>query len=206
MTDYFALLDEPRRPWPDPEALKARFLALAAAIHPDRIHDAAEVEKQDATRRYAELNAAYNCLREPKERLLHLLVLERGSKPDDIHKIAPATMDLFAEHSRLCREADAFLVDRARTSSPILKVALLEKATVLTEQLNALRQKLGGRLDALADRIKELNMAWESAPPVGSPTRIHCLPCGRLEHLYREFSHLTRWSRQIQERIVQLSF
>ena len=132
-------LDEPRRPWPDPEVLKARFLALAAAIHPDWIHDAAEVERQDATRRYAELNAAYNCLRDPKQRLLHLLELERGSKPDDIHKIAPATMDSFAEHSRLCREADAFLADRARTSSPILKVALLEKATVLTEQLNALR-------------------------------------------------------------------
>ena len=59
MTDYFALLNEPRRPWLDPDSLKKKFLALAAGIHPDRIHNADELEKAEANRRYAELNAAY---------------------------------------------------------------------------------------------------------------------------------------------------
>ena len=40
MTDAFALLSEPRRPWLDAEALKARFLPLSAAVHPDRVHSA----------------------------------------------------------------------------------------------------------------------------------------------------------------------
>src|SRR5688572_2737628 len=37
MTDYFALFDEPRRLWLDPERLKTRFLALSAELHPDKI-------------------------------------------------------------------------------------------------------------------------------------------------------------------------
>ncbi len=81
MTDYFALLDEPRRPWLEPDSLKARFLALSAQVHPDRLHNAPEAQKQAANEQYAELNSAYRCLREPKERLQHLLELELRSKP-----------------------------------------------------------------------------------------------------------------------------
>ena len=68
MTDYFALLDEPRRPWLEPDSLKARFLALSAEVHPDRLHNAPEAQKQAANQQCAELNSAYRCLREPKER------------------------------------------------------------------------------------------------------------------------------------------
>ena len=84
MADYFALLDEPRRPWLDPEILKDKFHALAATVHPDRVHRASEPEKQEANQRYAELNAAYRCLREPTKRLRHLLELERGKKIEDV--------------------------------------------------------------------------------------------------------------------------
>src|SRR6266536_2692354 len=111
MTDCFALLGEPRRPWIDPEALKLKFLALAAEVHPDRVHRATPLEKQAATQRYAELNAAYRCLCEPKERLFHLLELECGIKPDDVHPISPAAMDASLEVSHLCRAADASLAE-----------------------------------------------------------------------------------------------
>ena len=206
MTDYFALLDESRRPWIDPVSLKTKFLALTAEVHPDRVHTASEAEKQSANQRYAELNAAYNCLREPKGRLRHLLELERGSKPEGVQKISPATMDCSVEVSRLCHEADAFLAERARASSPMLKVQLFEEAMALTEKLNAQLQKLNVKGDLLVEQLKNLNMVWESAPPVGSPARVNILPCSRLEHLYRDFSYLARWAEQVQERIAQLSF
>ena len=74
MTDYFSLFNEPRRPWLDAEKLKARFLTLSAECHPDRAVTAAE--REAATARFTELNAAHNCLREPRERLQHLLALE----------------------------------------------------------------------------------------------------------------------------------
>ena len=42
MTDYFALLNEPRRPWLDADLLKQTFLTLSAGAHPDKIHSANE--------------------------------------------------------------------------------------------------------------------------------------------------------------------
>ena len=57
MPDYFALLNKPRRPWLDADLLKQKFLALASDLHPDRVHNASEAEKSEATKRYAELNA-----------------------------------------------------------------------------------------------------------------------------------------------------
>ena len=58
--------------------------------------------------------------------------------------------------------------------------------------------------DALGTQLMNLNLAWESAPPVGSPTRLNMLPGDRLEQIYRDFSYLTRWTQQIQERAAQL--
>src|SRR5437868_8581649 len=83
MTDNFSLFNEPRRPWLDADLLKQKFLKFSAEVHPDKIHNASDGEKAAANKRYAELNAAYNCLREPKERLLHLIELELGAKPKD---------------------------------------------------------------------------------------------------------------------------
>jgi len=45
------------------------------------------------------LNAAYQHLLEPKERLRHLLELERGTKPEEARKISAGTMNLFMEVS-----------------------------------------------------------------------------------------------------------
>jgi len=205
MADYFALLDEPRRPWLEPEVLKIKFHTLAATLHPDRVHLATESEKQASNQRYAELNAAYQCLREPKERLHHLLELERGEKVEEVQKPSPGAMDLFMEISQLCHEADAFLAEKASVSSPLLKVPLFERGMALTDKLNSLVHRLNGRQETLTAQLLNLNMAWETAPPVGSPTRLDNLPCSRLEHIYREFGYLKRWTHQLQERQVQLS-
>src|SRR2546425_6118818 len=201
MTDYFSLLDEPRRPWLDPEVLKAKFHALTATVHPDRVHRATEPEKQAANRRYAELNAAYQCLREPKDRLRHLLELERGNKVEDVQKISPGTMDLFMGISELCRETDAFLAEKASVTSPLLKVQLFERGMALTDRLNLLGERLNGRRAALIVQMRNLNMAWETAPQVGSSTRLHVLPCSRLEHIYRDLRFLKRWTQQLQDRL-----
>src|SRR5258706_6717806 len=121
MTDFFALFHEPRRPWLDPEKLKSKFLSLSAAVHPDRVHTALAPEKQAAHERFTELNTACQILREPKERLLHLLELELGAKPKDVQKVPPTTLDLFMEVGQLCREDEAFLADRARATAPFVK-------------------------------------------------------------------------------------
>ena len=199
MTDYFALLNEPRRPWLEPESLKQKFLALSATVHPDRVHHLGEKERAAAQERYTELNAAYNCLREPKDRLHHLLQLELGALPKDIQRIPSDLMDLSLEIGQGCREADTFLAEKAKATSPLLQVKFFERGQELAEKLQPLRQRVNTLTERLNEELKEIDAAWPSAD-----SRAAML--ARLEEIYRLFSYFSRWSAQIQERLVRLSF
>jgi DnaJ-domain-containing protein 1 len=201
VTDYFILLDEPRRPWLEPEALKSRFLALAAEAHPDKQITVSKAEKLAANRRYTELNAAYRCLAEPKLRLRHLLELELGAKPAEIQQIPAALADLFAEVATTCRNADAFLTEKSKTTSPLMQVQLFERAQEWVERLQTLQTKLTELHDRLTGELKSLDALWMSRSQSGERPAI----LKRLEELYRLFGYFNRWSGQIQERIVQLS-
>ena len=200
MSDYFALLNEPRRPWLDADLLKQKFLALASDVHPDRVHGASESEKVEVTKRYAQLNAAYHCLAEPKLRLLHLLELELGAKPKDIQTIPAALADLFAEVANHCRNADGFLAEKNKATSPLAQVQLFERGQDWVEKLNGLHGKLNALREQLADKLKSLDAQWISAD---AALRKDILP--KLEELYRLFGYFNRWNSQIQERVVQLS-
>jgi curved DNA-binding protein CbpA len=204
MTDYFQLLQESRRPWLDPETLRKKFLELSSAFHPDRVHNAPESEKQAAHVRYTELNSAYQTLREPKERLLHLLTLESGSKPKEVQALLPGGMDLFLEVAAKCREADLFLGERNRTTSPLLKVQFFEKAQDWVLLLEELLQRIRSEQERLLIELRSMNSEWERAPAAGTAERQAALPLARTEEIYRAFSYINKWSSQVQERIVQL--
>ena len=200
MTDLFSLLGEPRRPWLDPEALKKKFLALSTELHPDRVHNASVAEKEAAHLRLTSLNDGYLRLREPKDRLRHLLELELGAKPKDIQSIPPDLMDLFMEVSQLCRQIDAFLTEKRAATSPLVQVQMFERSQEWTEKLMDLQKNLNARLAELETQLKSIDANWPAHPSNRTATM------GRLESLYRLFSYYARWGSQIQERIVQLAF
>lgn len=202
MTDYFALLDQPRRPWLDPDSLKGRFLALSAELHPDRVHGAGEPEKAAAARRYLELNSAFNCLREPKDRLRHLLELELGRKPKELQEIPADLADLFVEVAQLCRQANAFLVERAGVSSPLLRVGLFERGQQWADRLAAMQRRLGARQELLVRELQKLDAAWQETQ--GNAFARAPLLRG-LEDIHRLLSFYARWNSQIQEAILQLA-
>jgi len=204
MTDYFALLDEPRRPWLDPDLLKRKFLALSAEVHPDRVHGAEDEQRRSAERRYAELNQAYNHLRRPKERLQHFLELETGLKPQQVQQIPTALTQFFIEVAQLFRQTDAFLAEKNKTTSPMLKVRLIETGQDWTDKLNLLQHQLNARQEELAAQLKSADAEWLQHQKSGA-TRQGPEILGRLEELYRLFSYYTRWESQVQERIVQLA-
>ena len=197
------MLGETRRPWIDPAALKEKFLTLSARVHPDRVHGASDEEKRAANLRYTELNAAYQCLRDPKERLRHLLELERGARPADVQSIPSGLMDLYLDVSRLCREADGFLAGRAAVTSPLLRVGMFEGGQELTDKLQAFVRGLDVRRQSLAEEVKILNAGWADPAAADSPGRAVTL--ARLEELWRLFGYYGRWIGQIQERVVQLA-
>ncbi len=199
MTDFFALLDEPRRPWIDVERLKTRFLEHSATCHPDRFHNAPVAEKANATRQYTELNAAYECLARDRTRLKHLLELERSAPPEDIQKTPAELMDLFFGVGKLLREVDAFLKGKEQATSPLLKVKIFQDGMTWTDQLNETGGRIRTSLAGLADEIKNIDAEWLEAT-VG---RDQLLP--KLENIYRHLSYYERWQAQVQERVVRLS-
>ena len=201
MTDNFALLNEPRRPWLDVDLLKQKFLARASGAHPDRVHNASDSEKAEVTKRYIELNAAYNCLADPKLRLLHLLELELGAKPKDIQQIPPALADLFAEIATVCKNTDGFLAEKSKVTSPLVQVQLFERGQDWVEKLNGRQRKLNEFREKLNGELKSLDARWIAAD---ASARREMLT--KLEEIYRLSGYFNRWNNQIQERVVQLSF
>jgi len=50
-----------------------------------------------------------------------------------------------------------------------------------------------------------MNVVWATAPAVGEAGRVGALPMERLEQIYRAMSYVSRWTDQLQERVVQLA-
>ena len=205
MTDCFASFNEPRRPWLDQDTLKAKFLKLSAAAHPDRVHSSTDTEKQAATERYAVLNNAYKILLEPKDRLLHLIELERGTKPTGIEGVPPEIIESFTTVGQLCREVDSFIDERAKVISPLIKVQMFERGMEWIEQLNHLASKLDTHLSTLVAKLVVMNDLWEKAPPLGDADRAEALELDQLEQIYRSLSFVSKWIAQLRERILCLS-
>jgi len=202
-TDYFAVLGEERRPWLDPEVLKQKFIRLSGESHPDRFHECS-ASSGAALDRFTGLNSAYNCLREPRHRLRHLLELELGKKPADLQEIPPELMDVFLRHGKLCREADTFLAERAQVSSPLVRVQYWESGQVIAEKLLAWQARLNSAVEELNGRLKEADSRWITGG-VASAGRDRGAQLGELSELFRLFSYYGRWASQVQERIVQLT-
>ena len=195
--DCFALLGEPRRPWLDPESLKQKFLALSTQLHPDRVHNANATEKAAAQQRFTEINAAFNRLRDPKERLLHLLELELGARPKDVQRIPAALIAVFNEINQVCRDADALLSEKLQITSPLLQVQFFERSQECTERLAALQQRMNSEREALVAEIERIDSDWNG------PRRRAAVD--RLDEVSRLLSFFTRWSGQLLERMVRLA-
>jgi curved DNA-binding protein CbpA len=188
MTDYFALLEQSRAPWLDPAALKEVFHRKTLAQHPDALAPGADD-------RFAELNAAYQTLQDPKRRLHHLLSLENCALA--ANQIVPAELqDLFLSLGALKQRADV-LLEKRRTASNALSQSLLKpEMLVLQNDLEAWRNKIRRLLESASEELRELNSRWASDPAA---------QLDPLSDLYLKFAYLGRWSEQLDELAFQLS-
>jgi molecular chaperone HscB len=78
---HFALFDLKPRFDLDEQQLASRYRELARATHPDRFADAPAEDQRRAVERSANLNEAYQTLREPARRARYLLSLDGGELP-----------------------------------------------------------------------------------------------------------------------------
>ena len=129
-----------------------------------------------------------------------MLELELGALPKDIQRIPSDLMDLSLEVGKACREADAFLAEKAKVTSPLLQVSFFERGQEYVDKLQALRGRVNSLNERLLAELRQIDAAWQS----GAPPRSTLLQ--RLEELYRLFTYFARWIAQTQERAVRLSF
>jgi len=84
-SDYFAMLELPRKLWIEMGALEQKFLQLSWKLHPDNFVKASEEEREISLKRSSELNDAYRTLRDPVTRVEYLLSIE-GARKEGEHK------------------------------------------------------------------------------------------------------------------------
>ncbi len=183
MTDFFALLAQPRRAWLEPELLKAAFHEKSRRAHPDA--GGSEVA-------FAQLNEAYQALQEPRRRLQHFLTLE-GRPPNGAGRAVPAEIaELFSIVAEATQAAELAGQKINAAASP------LGRSLGLAELAQA-----RGKVDEALARLVALRETAEAdlrAVPEDGDER-----WTRLEELYFRFAYLTRWIGQLEEKRSQLA-
>ena len=205
MTDYFALLDCPRRPWFDVDSIKQRFHERSTEVHPDLASRSTTEDKALMQRRFTEVNAAYECLRESKSRVRHLLELELGQVPRNVRTIPDEMTDWFMEIGSVCREVDSFLAKKEMQDSPMLRAALMGEGMALNEQVSELHTRLQAELARVDLVLRSLCQAWETVDHQ-TEGRVEKLPLVKLEALGQQLSFWSKWSNQLAERSSRLMF
>ncbi len=140
---------------------------------------------------FAEVNEAYQVLREPKRRLQHLLALE-DAEPPRAAAVPREIADLFPRVATLMHAAAAALEQRARAGNALnislAKTAALQTGGEIAAQLEQLRAQQAAALEELRQR----SHGWEAQLPA-------------LQQLYLALSYLTRWIAELEEKALQLA-
>jgi curved DNA-binding protein CbpA len=192
MIDYFALLDQPRAPWLDPDELKEAYHKKTLQMHPDAQTDwAAETDAS-----FANLNEAHQVLQDPKRRLHHLLSLQ-GCAPSSADQTVPAQLhDLFPRLGALTQRADSLLGEIRATSNALSRSLLKSQILELQNETKEVREEIRNLSDASLAQLREISAVFADNPVE---------QLGVLSGLYFAFAYLTRWSAQLDEIAFQLS-
>jgi molecular chaperone HscB len=152
---YFELFGLPAAYELDPDALRQQYLVISRNIHPDRFANESPEASQLAMRLSAQVNQAYQILRDPCLRAEYLLELMGGQKAHEHKSVPPALLqevmglreDIEEAQHNVDREAIAALRERvlSRRKEVLAEIAALagklqqEKSERL---LNDLRERL----------------------------------------------------------------
>lgn len=187
MTDHFAILAQPRRPWLDADALKDAFHRAIAQEHPDVAGGSGEAS--------AALNAAYAVLREPAARLRHLIELEWPGVTPTPASIPAALADFFGRIATLRQAGAALAKKEAAAQSPLARALLAgDRATLRRDFQSVLAELETAETAAHAD-LRALNAAWNPAN-VNAATQ--------LAAAHQRFSFLAKWQAQLREDFFKL--
>jgi len=150
-SDYFAMLELPRKLWIAMAVLEQKFLQLSWKLHPDNFVNASPEEKEISLRRSSELNDAYRTLRDPVARVEYLLAIEGARKEGQNKQQAPPELleEVFELNESLddLREAKASGGDTA----------------TLKHRLEAVEKNFEQKLTEVDGRLQAAAHEWDKA-------------------------------------------
>ena len=192
MTDFFALLGEERRPWLDPERIKATYHRLSREWHPDQQSGGAP------THDFAALNTAQQTLGDPKSRVRHLLTLEYPETSVSGPSAVPTALaDLMFPLQALLADANAFLTRKNAATNELSRALMAGDGFLLQEKIEERLEGIENRLASLLDELRRFDEErWEDRPPDAGTA---------LLGFYHGFAYLGRWSGQLREQLFQLA-
>lgn len=195
MTDYFALLNLPQRPWVELEQLKANFHAQARQVHPDAKIQQVGDSSSDA--QFAQLNEGYQVLQDPKRRLQHLLTL-CGHPPAKTPESVPREIgELFPLVAAATQAAEAIAQKLATGTTTLARSLLKGEALQTSRQVTALLERLSVLQKEAMAELRRVDLEWQGAADM---KQLHSL-----QRLYVLFSYVTRWMAELQEKNTQLA-
>jgi curved DNA-binding protein CbpA len=189
MTDFFALLDQPRQPWLDPGELKQKYHQLTRAAHPDVRSSGPRIE-------FESINQAYRVLLDPKQRIHHLLALEGSTPRTDKHAVPEGVEELFLKTGKLAQDSKRALEELGSATGSLSKSLLQSNLLNLCSRTRELLAQLSHVHEKCLVELQKLNELWKENRPQAVT---------RLQLLYDQIAYLTRWRAQLEEIQFQLS-
>ncbi len=187
MTDYFALLQQPRKPWLDLDVLKQKFQQLTFTAHPDR------AGANEPSSDFAAITEAYRVLSDHKSRLQHLLQLE-GCTIASNAPVPNALIELFSDIGRFMQGADQLLAQLGSARNALSKSLLHQRTVEKQKQAQALLHKSQDLEKEALRQLAALNETWPAKQAVA-----------QVRGLYQQLAYVGRWIDQITERHFRLS-
>jgi len=151
MTDFFERLGLPRRFSIDANELERAYLARSRAIHPDYHRASSDADLTASLELSADVNEAYNTLREPFTRAEYLLKLEGGPSAGEQKQMPPAFLAEMLE----ARER----IEEARVGCP-------DDASALAAEFDKQYDDLLAEVASLFDRLARLPAGDAGRQPV----------------------------------------
>jgi curved DNA-binding protein CbpA len=189
MIDYFALLDQPRQPWLDPDALKQKYHQLTRAAHPD-------VRSSQPKAEFEGINQAYRVRLDPKQRIHHLLALEGSTPTTAKHAVPEGVEELFLKTGKLAQDSKRALEELDGATGSLSKSLLQSNLLDLRSRTQELLDQLSHFYDNCLADLRKLNELWKENRPEAIV---------RLQLLYDQIAYLTHWIAQLEEIQFQLS-
>jgi curved DNA-binding protein CbpA len=192
MTDHFAALDLPRRPWLDPEELKQRFHELTARHHPD-------VAGGTPDRRFEAITTAYAVLRDPAARLRHLLELEIPEALTATAQVPASLAERFMEVATLQREIQVFAAQQSDMTTPVGRALAAPERFTMRRDV----EKIAASIEVDRGRCLELLQAedaiWEQRDASTGRATCHApAGAGGLREVERRLARAAAFARVLK--------